>query len=208
MKKHILFFLAIIFSSFINAQVKIDSLNGKIYLETVHEVDLKKGELKSKANDWIAKNFNNSNYVIKINSEDKILVRGQFKAGAYFSSYGATVYSPRDVDFILDLKFKDGRYKTEILDITLTGAGIQHGFETYFMDLESYREYSKKMLESYDGLGKKAGLKRLNNDKKFKKSYDANKKYGAQIIEQVIRKIEDIDKSILVNMNSRKKDDW
>ena len=191
------------------AQVVVDSINGKIYVDRVQEIELRKKELKDKANRWVAKTYNNSNYVTRINNEDNILTKGAFKVGADFTAYGATVYSERKVEYTLDLKFKDGRYKIEISDLLFDGTDASMSLAVYFMSLEEYREFSLKAMENYDGIGKKAAIKRIKNDKKFKKDYESQQNYGKKIIPKIVKKLKQIDLSLLNFLkNKDNKDDW
>ena len=205
-----LLILTFILTGFIGkAQVIIDSINGKIYVDRVQQIDLNKKELKDKANRWVAKTYNNSNYVTRINNEENILTKGAFEVGADFTAYGATVYSARKVEYTLDLKFKDGRYKIEISDLLFDGTDAALSLAVYFMRLEEYREFSLKAMENYDGIGKKAAIKRIKDDKKFKKDYESQQNYGKKIIPQIVNKLEQIDLSLLNFLkNKDDKDDW
>lgn len=192
-----------------NAQVVVDSANHKIYVDRVQEVVLKKHELKDRANRWVAKTYNNSNYVTRINNEDNILTKGAFQVGADFTTMGTTVYLPRTVEYTLDLKFKDGRYKIEISDLLFDGSDASTSLEVYFMTLEEYREFMLQTMEAYDGPGKKAVMKRINNDRAFKKDYEAQQNYGRKIIPQIVKKLEQIDLSLLNSLkNTGDDDDW
>ena len=205
-----LLILIFILTGFIGkAQVVVDSINGKIYVDRVQEIELNKKELKDKANRWVAKTYNNSNYVTRINNEDNILTKGAFEVGADFTAYGATVYSSRKVEYTLDLKFKDGRYKIEISDLLFDGTDASMSLAVYFMSLEEYHEFSLKAMENYDGIGKKAAIKRIKNDKKFKKDYESQQNYGKKIIPEIVKKLEQIDLSLLNFLkNKDDKDDW
>ena len=192
-----------------NAQVMVDSINGKIYVDRVQEIELNQKELKEKTNRWVAKTYNNSNYVTRINNEDNILTKGAFDVGADFTAFGATVYSERKVEYTLDLKFKDGRYKIEISDLMFNGTDASLSLNVYFMSFEEYRTFSLKAMEEYDGIGKKAALKRINNDEKFRKDYESQQNYGKKIIPQIVEKLEQIDLSLLTYLkNKDNKDEW
>jgi len=191
------------------SQVVVDSINGKIYLDYVHEITLNKKELREKVNRWVAKTYNNSNYVTRINNEDNILTKGAFDIGADFTAYGVTIYSERKVEYTLDLKFKDGRYKIEISDLMFDGTDASLSLAVYFMSFEESRAISLKVMEEYDGIGKKAAIKRINNDKKFRKDYESQQNYGMKIIPQIVKKLEQIDLSLLNFLkNKDNKDDW
>lgn len=202
--------LIFILTGFIGkAQVVVDSINGKIYIDRVQEIELDKKELKEKTNRWVAKTYNNSNYVTRINNEENILTKGAFEVGADFSAYGATIYSERKVEYILDLKFKDGRYKITISDLMFNGTDASLSLAVYLMNFEQYRAFSLKAIEGYDGIGKKAAIKRINNDKKFRKDYESQQNYGKKIIPQIVEKLEQIDLSLLTYLkNKDNKDDW
>lgn len=191
------------------SQVLIDSTSGKIYLDHVQEIELDKKVLKEKTNRWVAKTYNNSNYVTRINNEDNILTKGLFNVGANFTAYGATVYSPRKIEYTLDLKFKDGRYKIEISNLMMNGKDASESILVYFMTYEEYKKYSLHAMKNYDGIGKKAAIKRINNEKKFKKDYKSQQDYGKAIIPQIINKLEQIDLSLLGFLkDNTEKDDW
>jgi hypothetical protein len=209
MKNLLIFLLLVFISTNSRSQVVIDSLNGIIYLKNVHEIDLTKTELKTKANEWVAKAYNNSNFVTRINSDDNILTKGSFKVGADFTAYGATIYSDLKIDYTLDLKFKNGRYKIEIIDLQNSEGNNTLDLSIYFMSPEEYKEKSIKYLENYDGIGKNAALKRINNKKKFMKDYNSTHDYGKKIIPQIVNKLKSMDASLFAYMKSKAdNDNW
>ncbi|MBO6534492.1 MAG: DUF4468 domain-containing protein, partial [Muricauda sp.] len=179
------------------SQVTIDSLNARIYLKQVHEVGLNQKELKSKAYEWVARSFNNSNYVTRINNESQILAKGAFDVGADFTNYGVTVYSPRKVDYTLDLQFKQGRYKIEIVDVTITAGGMEEPFVFYLADFETYKGLQRKLIAELDMPGTKATLRRLENESKARKDYESLRAYYDEILPQIIETLESIDTSLL-----------
>lgn len=208
MRNTILLLLLVPFSLF--SQATIDSVNQTIYLRQVHEIGLSKQKLKKKADEWVARSFKNSNYVTRINNADQILAKGGFSVGADFTAYGTTIYVPRDINFTLDLQFREGRYKIEIIDLSMSTSGVEIPFIFMNMDFEAYRDYSRKVLTEKDMPGTKAALKRLNNDKKARKDYDGQKNHYDQIFPQIVDEIESIDSSLLDYMKSEVEagDDW
>jgi len=192
------------------SQATIDSVNQSIYLRQVHEIGLSKQELKKKANEWVARSFKNSNYVTRINNADQILTKGAFSVGADFTAYGTTIYVTRDINYTLDLQFKQGRYKIEIIDLSMSTSGVEIPFIFMNMDFEGYRDYSRKALSELEMPGTKAALKRLNNDKKARKDYEGQKDHYDRIFPQIVDEIESIDSSLLSYMNSESTadDDW
>ena len=208
MKK--IFLLSFLLIGFIGkSQVVIDSIKGEIKLNQVHKIELNKKDLYEKANRWVAKTYNNSNYVTRINNEDNILTKGAFDVGADFTSYGVTIYAPKKIEYTLDLKFKDGRYKIEISDLIISGADASLSLLVYFMTFEQYREFNLIAMENYDGIGKKAAIKRIKNDKKFRKDYNAQQDYGKKIIPKIVEKLEQLDLSLLTFLKTKDdNDDW
>ena len=208
MRNTILLLLLVPFTLF--SQATIDSVNQSIYLRQVHEIGLSKQELKKKANEWVARSFKNSNYVTRINNADQILTKGAFSVGADFTAYGTTIYVTRDINYTLDLQFKQGRYKIEIIDLSMSTSGVEIPFIFMNMDFEGYRDYSRKALSELEMPGTKAALKRLNNDKKARKDYEGQKDHYDRIFPQIVDEIESIDSSLLSYMNSESTadDDW
>ncbi len=53
----------------------------------IYDTDLSKDAIKQKTEEWIALNFKDSNEVIKLNNENKIISKGYFDIGykVYFS---------------------------------------------------------------------------------------------------------------------------
>ena len=73
MKKILL--LLVLIPYFSNGQIQYKD-DGSIYFDKVYQVDLEKEEIKSRVNEWMALNFNDSNNVIKMNTNDKIIANG------------------------------------------------------------------------------------------------------------------------------------
>lgn len=204
--KRILLILLVPFLSY--SQAKIDDATNVIYLKEVRQVEGSSEELKKKASEWIAKSYNNSNYVTRLDESDNIIVKGGFDVGADYTNYGVTIFSKRDIDYTLDLAFREGRYKIEINNLLLDGAVAGDALAIYLMSKEQYRSYLRIFYEEYDGPGAKAGKKRVENDKKFAKDYEAIHNYGLKIVPQILQHLNSIDRRLLEYMNSSEDDDW
>ncbi|MEM7485845.1 MAG: DUF4468 domain-containing protein [Bacteroidota bacterium] len=187
------------------SQASIDSDNATIYLKEIREVDGKYDELKKRAYEWVAKSYNNSNYVTRINDKSKIITKGSFKVSSPFTSYNHTVVVPRTIKYVLQLDFKDNKYKIEIENLDV---GIYHNILMALWTKEEYRDYSREIAEDYEGPGKKAMIKRVNNDKKFESDYQNQLSYSKSIIKQIMKKLNDIDNSLFSFMKSKQEDDW
>lgn len=191
-----------------NSQVVVDSVSGNIYIDRVQEIDLSKKDLYEKTNRWVAKAYNNSNHVIRINNEDNIVTKGAFSVGAYLN-YGKSgkysMYLDYDVDYTLDLKFKEGRYKIEISGLSYSAAGKG----SLFFNYETYKALNVEAYENYSGPGKKLMKKRIENDEELRKEYHYRSVYEKEIISQIKSKLESIDSSLLNFLKAKEdNEDW
>ena len=85
--------------------------SGAYHFKSITDVEGKsKKEIYDAAKKWIAVNFNDLNRVLKLDSEDNMLIKGNSE----LKDTGGT-----RVDFTLDLAFKDGKLKTEFYDVTI-----------------------------------------------------------------------------------------
>lgn len=74
-------------------------------------------ELYKKAIDWVAVTFKNPKEVIKVQIEnDYIRIEGFSKELLCFNSMGKAFY---DANYLIEISFKDGKYKFDVLSITL-----------------------------------------------------------------------------------------
>jgi len=105
MKKLIVLLIFIPFFSF--GQDLNKELNG--YTEIV-AVELSKQEIHQKINEWIAVNFKSANDVVQLNTENKVIVKGNFtcnfsfmKAVATYRVHNSLIISIRDNEYKIDL---------------------------------------------------------------------------------------------------------
>jgi hypothetical protein len=194
------------------SQIIRDSASFTVRLREVHEVNLTKKDLKKKAEEWIARVYNNSNYVTRINTEDNILTKGSFKVSGQYDAKGAPAFDiTSEVGYVLDLAFREGRYKIEVKDITISNEDpsfpVTH--DSYFMSYPQWQQYWLEYYEDYNGPGKKFALKRIKDTKKSQEMYATQRNYTTQIFGQV--------ESTLLSWNSELKsfmtttnedDDW
>ena len=102
MKKLLLLLLFIPLVSF-GQKLNKDS-NG--YSEVV-EVELTKKEIHQKLNEWIVINYKSAKDVIQLNTDDKIIIKGNFKVPFSVAKYVFTYRIQNDLSFsIRDNKFK------------------------------------------------------------------------------------------------------
>lgn len=190
------------------SQAKLDTLTGEIFLEEVHEIDLSKENIRKFTNSWIAKNYNDSKEVIKLNNENNIIVKGLFKSGATMNSYGIDVYIDDYFDHIIDIKFKEKRYKIIINDITSKNSKFAP-FNNYSIPYDEYKENQLKALEEYNGFGKKRMIRDINDDEKNRVVFDALNKFGKEIVREIFNQLNDIDKDLYnYLLKAKKSSDW
>lgn len=203
MKKFV-FLLFLTSFYFCGAQIQIDSINKLIYFEQVHEIDGESAILKDKAFEWVAKIFNNSNYVIRLNSKDKIIAKGTQKV--LKTDYDLT---PIQFDYTLDLSFKDGRYKIELNNIISQDVSIS------LMTRSEYKAFATentitafKLLNVKDKLLEKE-LRKMDDEVYFDKISSVYIKTAKENTENIKFELEKINLSLLSHMkSSTKKDDW
>jgi len=184
-----------------NAQIEIDTINNIIYLDQVNEVKGTSKDLKDKAFEWVAKSYNNSNYVTRLNTDDKIITKGTFSTES--RSYMNSLEKAEPIKYTLELSFKDGRYRTEIKDIESTEIMFS------IMTKEQFKDWWVTYYENYTGIGKKFAQKKVQDDKYISNTYEKMKKTTTPILNELKLNMELVNASILSNMKSEsKKDDW
>ena len=157
MKKFLLLLILIPSVSFSQIQYNTDS---SFVFQEVYEVQLSKPEIRKKVNEWIALNFNNSNNVIKLNSEDKIIVKGNL--------------GKPDIDFDLITEFKDGRYKILIDNISELDKPLYYDIlykDGKMLSFEKYLQFSEELIRSSTDIKEKYIRKVLDNETAMKSGY-------------------------------------
>ena len=191
-----------------HSQIKKDE-NGIMYFEKVYEVDGNKAEIHSIINEWIAINFNDSNHVIKINTEDKIVNNGIFNTT--YNYQGIVVELTNEFDMINE--FKDGKYRLILDNVTYktpNGDPTKITYSTEGIDKETFLKEYKEMIDNMeDGYVKKVNQKIIKNEKKFDEHWKKVSLARRLIYDSVTEEIEniatDLNKYVIENLN---KDDW
>lgn len=201
---------------FLFGQMQRDEETGRLLYKEVHEVPTKnKIELHDLSEEWMAKAYNNSKYVTRLNDEDKIIAKGLLSFYAtlrYLPMNPDTPYEVK-VDYTLDLRFKDGRYKIEIIDIDPAfevSSLLFAEYKAYYMTFEEYQVYCREFAKNYDGPGSKIYQKRVENENKLAKDYKRNYDFGKQIHEAMDAYFTGLDKHLLqfIESNSPKEEKW
>lgn len=194
--------LILMLSIKVSSQVQVDSINETIIIDQVNEVQGSAKELKDKAFEWIAKSYNNSNHVTKLNSDNKIITKGFFDVSGHKSTLDFAS-DAENVSYLLELSFKDGRYRTEIKNVT----SLEIKFS--LMNKLQYKNWLIDFYSKYEGQGKKFALKKINDEKYLNKVYKANQANNQPILKTVIQQMEAINANLLQYMNTvSDDDDW
>jgi len=200
----LLLFVTTLFS--VNAQ-KIND-DGKGYFE-VYKTELTIKETNQKVVEWIAENYKSAKDVIQLNTEKKIILKGNFLVPMMANDLSVNYRVHKTLTF----SFRDGRYKIDLVPtrISYNGTDVDATQFSQFitdetMSKEYYTEYStqaakdnfikmgysdkkaQKMVEKY--LPKLADINYenyLNNKKEWNNSIKAT----FQNINEFINKSED-----------------
>lgn len=127
-------------------QFSIDSISKECNFSQVYELNLDKTKIHDKSEEWIALNFTDSNEVIKLNNENKIIVKGIFEKDQTVGT----------IKFILSISFKDMKYKLDIKEFTtdFNGQPIPISGGVY-----SFEDYKAEMYKAYESLPTKMAKK-------------------------------------------------
>lgn len=199
MKKITLLLIFIHSISFSQIQYHSDS---SFFFQKIYEIELPKQEIREKVNEWIAISFKNSNNVIKLNTEDKIILKGKLNNS--------------DIDFDLITEFKDGRYKILLNNITKLEKPLD--YQKYYkggkmVSFEEFLIIAEDDLRSNSDLKERLIKKTLKNESIMKASYtstEARYKDWYQDQETIKFKIPAIAKSLnsFIKSEIKSNDDW
>ena len=201
MREFLLLLLLVPVCSF--SQVKVDSINNRVFLEEVKEVEGSAKDLKERAFEWIAKSYNNSNFVTRMNTDNKIITKGTFESSKKSYLSVLTNEAGATIPYDLELSFKDGRYKIELKNLE----SIDLKFST--MSKSQFKQWMVDYYSTQTGGGVKYATKKINDDKYITKTYGKMKEQTIPILEEVKNKIIDLNLSLFSYMKSKaKNDDW
>lgn len=196
--------LLLLFPVLLYSQAKIDTVNQTIYLREVREIDLPAKELKDKAFDWVAKAYNNSNHVVRVNEDDRLILKGSHKVSAIQQSGKYSIPRSFDIGYTMDLEFKDGRYKMEILQLEETSEIVWK----YLLSWEAFKTYRIKMAEDYQGPGKKSIMRRLDKEDKLLEDYNSSKDLANTVVGEMIDYLNALENSLHNYLKTDQQNDW
>jgi len=198
--KKIIFLITLCISSVSFSQTLNTNENG--YYKIFKTDSLSRKEIHDRAMEWIALNYKSANDVIQLDSEDKIIVKGNFDV--YYNNYKQVYYHT------LIIAVKDYKFKVDVIlnsfrvDISNLKVDVQNGylstnkeeiFERFQNDPRLTEDYQKKeMIDEFvkSGLSEKRAIKEWEKSKK-------------DIMSSIPKTIDDVDmKPILMNAHKIK----
>ena len=206
MKKLGLIFGMIVFTFSMNAQV--ENNNGE-YTEVI-EVELSKKDIHQKVNEWIATNYNSAQDVVQLNTEDKVIVKGNYVVLMQNISY--RVYNS------LSFSIRDNKYKVDLIPSGLSTSTIKKNSGLAEQIIEIYAP--KKLDENeYNEIAQRNGINYLKalgwSDKKIQNKFinkGIDEIYYTNYLDNKVawdKAIESTFKSIKEYINqSNSDDDW
>ena len=136
MKKLGLILGMIVFTFSMNAQV--ENNNGE-YTEII-EVELSKKDIHQKVNEWIAINYKSANDVIQLNTEDKVIVKGNF---SFTSFLNGDTFGVRN---IITFSIRDNKYKIDLVPSSMFDKSTMKdmpktSLTQYMIGIRTYEEF-------------------------------------------------------------------
>lgn len=154
------------------AQFKIDSIHRDFGFEKVYNIELEKSEIAKNTGEWFAQKFNDSKSVIRMNTDDTIIGKGNFDITIDNEGYLVDAL----VSFTIKASFKQSKYKLEVNDYSLlfTGSSAKIDLKDYLTS-DNIEDLIKKIQTHWEdqpnNYEKRRALKLIENDKKIKKYY-------------------------------------
>ena len=188
-----------------NAQFSTNNETLELTYKAIFEVKATKNIIKNNTNKWFAKNFKDANSVIKSQTDDGIIGKGVFKISSNINGSNI-IYN---VNFIIDVAFKDNKYKLEFynLETSITGTDIKT--TVYNLENISKEKYLEISINETTKLGNteyvEALKKQLSNPDTFNVIFESAKNINKQQIQSIKENIKNLSESLLNEFNS---DEW
>ncbi|MEM7085400.1 MAG: hypothetical protein AAF489_04415 [Bacteroidota bacterium] len=208
--KKLLLLLFLLFTASSIAQFSWND-EGELIFKKVYELDRPKAALKEAASKWLALTFKNSKNVIRHDTENSIIGKGTFSIIIHSQGYDF----PGSIDFVIDLAFKEGRYKLELYDYRYyTDAYDQ--IKSPIIDSESYsferhREFTRQQIDIFmpeGSPGRRIALKRLENPKKSKADYEMALEKYRRMHKTTVSKSKALISNLVKYLANAEEDDW
>lgn len=216
MKKTLLIILVVL-PTIIYSQFKIDTLNSEGSFSKVYDVKLSKEQLRQKSLEWIALSFKDSNEVIKLNTDDKVIAKGYFDVEILSRGYKLK----QKVYFVIEVAFKEAKYKldfhTFVVQATVQGRKFETPYNQYLscLDRESYVSYLKQAIKTNPTNGlvsdkrvAKAYTKILNSPKLIDENIEKGLVFEKQYTSQIKNNVEMLAEDLFTYITKKSNNDW
>ena len=200
----------LLFPLFMNSQIKRNDA-GVVYYQEIFEFEGKTHQaIKDLTFEWIAINFNDANHVIKMNTEDKIINKGNIKTS--YNWDGIIVDLTNSFDMISE--FKDNRLRLTLENITYKTANsgeIEINWDLEPISLDEFKVVMQNLINDMaNSPNRKLMIKILNNPDKLEQHYANGIKARRLIYNSVVPAIEGIGKNLAnyISNKSDKNSEW
>ncbi|WP_372744269.1 DUF4468 domain-containing protein [Lutibacter sp.] len=206
MKKHAFILMALMpilsFSQLVLNETKTDVIFEKIY-----EVNKTKKEIHQKAMEWIAINFKDANEVVKLNTTEKVITKGNFNLDVSSHQYSFVA----TIKFIMEISFKENKYKLNMNSFNASIDQNEVGLYQYFSNLDFnnfVKFYEKTRDEAKDKFTKKYMDKLLANENELKSQYENSLTTSNKFTKGSSNRVETIADDLFNYINSKTDNDW
>ena len=174
--KKLLFMSVMLFTLISYSQMLNKEKNG--YTKVIN-TELSKKEIYQKLNEWIATNYKSAKDVIQLNTEEKIITKGNFSVTFNVSKY-VFIYS---INNSLTFSIREKKFKIDLIPNSMSYNGSEVGgieairqyFEP-FENIDTFTEYSlDAMYKGFLGMGYSATIKKRTKNENDGNIWNDNK---------------------------------
>ena len=162
------------------------------YTEVV-EVELSKKEIHQKLNEWVAVNYKSANSVVQLNTEDKLIVKGNFAL-----SLSVTKYTfPYRINNTLTFSIRDNKYKIDLAPTGISSEGKSLSSLSLINRFIKSKLLSKEeFLVLNDEMARKSFASMGYSEKKIEKSMKTLSRYNKTDYEDYLKNKANWDNAI------------
>lgn len=215
--KKILLFIVFVFPTIIYSQFKIDTLKAEGSFSKVYDIELSKEQLHQKSLEWIAITFKDSNEVIKLNTEDKVICKGYFDVDIISMGFKLKhkIYN------IVEVAFKENKYKLDfhsfVVHASVQGTTIETPYNQYIscLNKESYINYLNYAMVNNPTNGlvsdkrlNKLYTKILNDPKLIDENMAKGVVFEKQYTSQIKNNVEVLADNLNKYITQKSSEDW
>lgn len=209
MKSCVLLF-AVFFTFSITAQnFKYDEEDLEFYFEKIVPVSISKDSVLELSKEWFALNFNDSNKVIKLTTDDKIIG----KASSKINIVSGSASVPATMEYSILVSFKENKYRFQVVDIYIDTGIAKNLLYDYHQGL-NFDYYEQTIAASKENTTDKNALKAidkmLSNDKMMQQTFEVARQANQNMMDQALDNCIRLEQSFYTTVTGQTKenDDW